>query len=151
MILWRLYRKAFGPGLAGLGGLYADGRWHTKGHYCTYLGGSASIVVLEKLVHLDPMNFESDLMLGQFEIDTEVEDALVTANQVYEGAFVDDIEKTRTVGDAFLEMNQKCLLKVPSVIVPEEHNYLFNPKHLHAADLTLIHERPFTFDDRLLS
>ena len=41
-------------------------------------------------------------------------------------------------------------MKVPSVIVPEEYNYLFNPKHATAADLTLVHERAFTFDDRLL-
>jgi RES domain-containing protein len=150
MILWRLYRKAFGPGLAGLGGIYTDGRWHTKGHYCTYLGGSASIVVLEKLVHLDPINFESDLMLGQFEIETEVEDGLVALNELWSGTPVDDIEKTRQVGDSFLKLNQKCLLKVPSVIVPEEYNYLFNPKHADAADLSLIHERAFTFDDRLL-
>jgi RES domain-containing protein len=150
MILWRLYRKAFGPGLAGLGGIYTDGRWHSKGHYCTYLGGSASIVVLEKLVHLDPINFESDLMLGQFEIETEIEDGIGLLNELWPGSAVDDMEKTRHVGDSFLERNRTCLLRVPSVIVPEEYNYLLNPKHEAAADLNLVYERAFTFDDRLL-
>jgi RES domain-containing protein len=41
-------------------------------------------------------------------------------------------------------------MRVPSVIVPEEFNYLFNPKHAATADLTLVQERAFTFDDRLL-
>jgi len=89
-------------------------------------------------------------MLGQFQIDTEVEDGLVALNELWPGAQVDDIEKTRQVGDSFLELNHKCLMKVPSVVVPEEYNYLFNPKHAIAADLTLVQERPFTFDDRLL-
>jgi RES domain-containing protein len=150
MILWRLYRRAFGPGLEGLGGLYASGRWHTKGHYCTYFGGSASLVALEKLVHLDPINLESDLMLGQFEINTGTEDALIALNELWPDASLDDIEKTRAIGNAFLEEGKKCLLKAPSVVVPEEHNYLFNPKHPAAAGLRLVSERPFTFDNRLL-
>ncbi len=31
MDLWRLHRAAHGPGLDGIGGLHAPGRWHALG------------------------------------------------------------------------------------------------------------------------
>jgi hypothetical protein len=35
------------------------------------------------------------------------------------------------------------------MVVPEEHNYLINPRHPGFADLRLGDERPFKFDPRL--
>jgi hypothetical protein len=52
--LWRLYRAQHGPGLDGSAGLFADGRWHARGERVVYFGGSAAIVVLERLAHTDP-------------------------------------------------------------------------------------------------
>jgi hypothetical protein len=51
MILWRLPQGIRVPPREP-GDIYTDGQWHTKGHYCTYLRGSASIVVLEKAVSI---------------------------------------------------------------------------------------------------
>jgi RES domain len=77
--LWRLYRAQQGPGLDGIGGLFADGRWHTRGERVVYFGGSAAIVVLERLAHTDPDLLPGDLQLAMFEFaepasDTKVEE-----------------------------------------------------------------------------
>jgi RES domain-containing protein len=39
---------------------------------------------------------------------------------------------------------------VPSIVVPEEHNLMMNPLHAEARAVTLVTERPFVFDGRLL-
>src|SRR5215831_6694883 len=59
--LWRLYRAAYGPGLDGIGGTFADGRWHTRGARVVYFGATAAIVVLERLAHTDADLLPADL------------------------------------------------------------------------------------------
>lgn len=42
------------------------------------------------------------------------------------------------------------MLRVPSILVPEERNLVFNPLHSDASKLSLTNARPFSFDARLL-
>jgi RES domain-containing protein len=148
--LWRVYRKLFGPSLDGEGALHAPGRWNSLGNRAVYFGGTAAIVVLEKLVHLDPEVIESDLMLGTFEADLGFEDVWPADVDPWENG-LQDIAWTRRNGDKWLTGMSSTLLRVPSAILPEEYNFMFNPKHPDAGKLKLIDERPFAFDGRLLS
>jgi len=40
-------------------------------------------------------------------------------------------------------------MKVPSVIVPNDFNYLLNPLHPKASQVKLVNQQPFSFDERL--
>jgi hypothetical protein len=55
---------------------------------------------------------------------------------------------TRDVGTAWLE-NDSVLLQVPSVIVPETVNFLFNPSHKHVANFHIAEAFSHPFDQRL--
>jgi RES domain-containing protein len=149
MRLWRLYRQVHGPGLDGAGGRYAPGRWHSQGKPIVYFGETAAIVVLEKLAHLNPDVLPADLMLGLFEGELSIRDAW-SADLKAQIDLADNIEATRAIGDEWLEARTTCVLRVPSIVVPEEFNLVFNPQHPDAAKLSLVRERRFTFDDRLL-
>jgi RES domain-containing protein len=143
MKLWRLYRAAHGPGLDGVGGLHAAGRWHTIGRRVVYFGASAAIVVLEKLAHIDPEVLPGDLMLGCFEGDTSVEDLA--------GGFdIEDLARTRAYGEDFLKSQRSCVLRVPSVVLPEELNLVLNPLHVDTDRIRVVSRRSFSFDGRLL-
>jgi RES domain-containing protein len=141
--LWRLFRKAHGPGLEGAGGLQAAGRWHELGSPVVYFGASAAIVILEKLAHLDPAVLPRDLVLARFEGDIGVE---VLGNF----AGLHDLGKARARGEIFLKAGATCALRVPSVVVPEEDNIVVNPLHADAAKIQMVFSRPFAFDGRLL-
>ncbi|MEP7244129.1 MAG: RES family NAD+ phosphorylase [Gammaproteobacteria bacterium] len=145
MELWRLYREAHGPGLDGTGGLYAPGRWHKAGSRVVYFGGSASIVVLERLAHLDPGLLPHDLVLAQYDGDIRAEEM-----KQAEVGDLGDLQRTRARGEEFLKANVSCVLRVPSVLVPEAWNFVFNPLHPDAMKIRLISSRPFKFDGRLL-
>ena len=145
MELWRLYRAAHGPGLDGTGGLYTAGRWHQLGSRVVYFGASPSIVTLERLAHVDPALLPDDLILARYEGDISTEE--VTAGEVDD---IHDLEQTRARGEAFLRAKAACVLRVQSVIVPEEHNLVLNPLHPDAAKIQLVLSREFAFDSRLL-
>ena len=142
MDLWRLYRKAHGPGLDGTGGLYAPGRWHALGRHVVYFGASPAIVVLEKLAHIDPQVLPSDLILARFEAD-------IAAEELTDPSILHDPAKTRAHGEIFFESKAVGLLRVPSVVLLE-FNLVMNPLHPDAARIGAVSQRPFLFDHRLL-
>ena len=113
-----------------------------------YFGAGAAIVVLEKLAHLNPDTLPADLVLGLFEAEVTVED--VWPEGTVDTRALDDIDQTRTVGQEWLRSGRSCALRVPSIVIPEEHNLVVNPAHAQARQIALVTERPFNFDGRLL-
>jgi RES domain-containing protein len=144
MDLWRLYRAAHGPGLDGAGGLYAAGRWHRLGRRVIYFGASPAIVVLEKLAHIDPAALPNDLLLGRFRGELSVE-------SVTEPLDVRDLVACRARGERFLDTGRACALRISSVVLPEETNYLINAVHPQAVNIRVVSERSFFFDERLVA
>lgn len=59
--------------------------------------------------------------------------------------------KLREMGDEWLINGATAVLKVPSVVIPEEFNYLFNPNHSDFEKTIIGKHKPFQFDPRLLS
>jgi RES domain-containing protein len=83
-----------------------------------------------------------------FEADVSVEDVWPEGN--VQSRELEDIEQTRVAGQEWIESGRSCVLRVPSIVVPEEQNLVVNPLHAEAEQITLTVERPFTFDGRLL-
>jgi RES domain-containing protein len=148
--LWRLYRTEHGPGLDGIGGIFADGRWHTRGERVVYFGGSAAIVVVERLAHTDPDLLPNDLKLARFEFSAQVPETQVEELTALPANWNQDEKATRDIGDRWRRQRSSCLLAVPSAIIPEERNFVLNPEHPDAHRLRLVRERRFTFDPRLI-
>lgn len=148
--LWRLYRAAYGPGLDGAGGAFADGRWHRQGKRVVYFGATPAIVVLERLAHLDPDLLPDDLRLGCFEFGKTIHPANVGEGSGLPENWTVQETLTRELGTLWLQESSACLLSVPSALLPEEWNYVFNPQHSDAEYLQRVSERPFSFDARLL-
>lgn len=140
MRVWRLARAAHSI-LDGEGARMFGGRWNSSGRPMVYCAGTAALAVLEVRVHLDlPLDLlPNDYRL--FGIDTgmaEIEDAPA-----------DSIASPRNYGDAWLASGRTALLRIPSVIVPEETNVLINPLHPQAQRVQLVSDRAFGFDPRL--
>lgn len=148
--LWRLYRAQHGPGLDGIGGIFADGRWHARGERVVYFGGSAAIVVLERLAHTDPDLLPDDLRLARFEFSEPVVETKVEELAALPATWNQDENVTRRIGRQWRQQGSSCLLAAPSAIIPEESNFVLNPEHPDVKLLRLVAERRFTFDPRLI-
>ena len=144
--LWRLYSERYGPGLDGIGGTFADGRWHRRGDRIVYFGLTAAICVLERLAHKDADLLPRNLRLGAFVFDP------APAVDVAEppGGWAQDEAVTQGIGSDWVRSAKSCLLVIPSVIVPEESNAMLNASHPDAKLLKAVSERPFSFDPRLI-
>lgn len=148
MRLWRISSHA---SLSGEGGLYASGRWHSRGRRIVYLADHPASALLEVLVHLEVDT--EDLPTHYQLLDVDVPDGIAIA-RVDDGelpkGWRGDIGLTRARGDAWLSENAVALLRVPSAIVPEGSNYLLNPAHPDVAQISLTSAVRAAFDPRLM-
>lgn len=147
MLLYRITRQSFAD-LSGDGSRLYGGRWNSEGRAAVYLASSRSLAMLEALVHLDPTNIPDNLCLMQIEVFDDVQELdlkLLPENwERYDDQYV-----LKQIGNNFLLKKEKLLLKVPSAIVKQEFNFLFNPLHPKAVEAKIISTEPFIFDSRL--
>jgi RES domain-containing protein len=150
MILYRMAKCNYAGELTGEGARRYGGRWNSIGQPMVYLASGPSLAVLEMLVHLPPAIFPSDICLSKFEVP---DNSILVADDTSLPDDWQDISPPivlKRLGDAFLKQNKYLLMKVPSVIVPQEYNYLFNPLHADAVKAKLVEKKPFSFDSRLV-
>lgn len=151
MIVWRLTRAPFAA-LDGEGARLAGGRWTPKGFPAVYTAGSLSLALLEVIAHLE-IDLEDDPLIPDdyVALKIEIPDELLDLVQVVdELPPLSDRMAFATIGLDWLERGEHLLLKVPSVIVPVESNWIINPKHPAAGSIKTLEVAPFTIDQRLV-
>src|ERR1039457_2060962 len=127
MTLWRISRHR---DLSGAGGLKGPGRWHDAGRPVVYLAGSPSAALLEVCVHTSANDVPPEFTLLKIEgPDRKV--SVIALDDLPEN-WRSHFEVTRDLGTACLQKKQSILLQIPSAIVPETRNFLFNPLHPEA-------------------
>lgn len=153
MLAFRIAKRAFAD-LQGTGGQYADGRWHTRPKRVVYLGSSIALASLEILVNLDLPGhlLPRDYVAMRVELPdslavTEVDRAALPADWRLKERW----PACQTTGNAWLDAGTTPLLKVPSAVVPLEHNLLFNPAHPEATRILPPVIQDFSFDPRILT
>jgi len=144
MILWRISRHR---DLSGAGGLKVPGRWHYAGQPVVYLAGSPAAALLEVCVHTSANDVPPEYTLLRIEgPDPEV---FVIKPEDLSQDWRTRLEATRDLGTAGLRKKEGVLLQVPSAIVPETANFLFNPMHVDAAKFRITDVFAYPFDIRL--
>ncbi|WP_029014204.1 RES family NAD+ phosphorylase [Niveispirillum irakense] len=136
---WRICRAPFAD-LSGEGARLFGGRWNRPGLPMVYMAETAALAVLEVRVHLDlpPELMPDDYVLMQIDLNgLPMEEC---------GSFPKDCQD---IGDAWLRAQHTPILKVPSVIVPENANLLLNPRHPDATKARILSTRAFSLDRRL--
>lgn len=131
---------------SGQGGLFGQGRWHTRGRLIVYVSQYTSLAMLESLVHIQrSTELEPFIHWSIWIPDEWIEHAPELPAQ-----WIKDAPYTQALGDAWLESGKKPAMLVPSALCPEEFNCLINPAH---PDFNLSwvnnHPKPCVFDVRL--
>jgi RES domain-containing protein len=143
---WRISNY---PDLRGQGGRISAARWHTQGRPVVYLTDSPGSAMLERIVHLQDGNGKLPQVYDLLRIvapeTIEIRDLLPLASTDWKEA----LDATQRLGDVWLVSLEAPLARVPSAIMPYTWNFLLNPAHPHAEQITIqeiIRER---FDNRL--
>lgn len=145
-VLWRISNYA---DLNGLGGLLVDGRWHRKGKPVVYLSETPALALLETMANseIDVEDLPESYQLLKVAIDDSVEPAIVPK---LDQGWQQNRRQTQQIGMNFLSQN-RLLLAVPSAILPESTNYLFNPLAPQRDLVEIVDVIQFPFDQRLVS
>tara|TARA_Y100001956_G_scaffold42368_1_gene41359 strand:- start:4049 stop:4498 length:450 start_codon:yes stop_codon:yes gene_type:complete len=147
-ILWRI--SDF-EDLHGIGGLKASGRWHSQGQLIVYLAEHPALALLEVMAGLDidledlPDRFK--LLKVEIDDDELTQSFLPTLN----GDWTTNERTTQTIGNDWLKGRNTLLARVPSAILPESTNYLFNSSHPAAMNAKIVQVIHFPFDVRLVT
>jgi RES domain-containing protein len=150
MRTYRICRAAF-KALDGEGARLYGGRCNSAGSPVVYTSSTLALAAMEYLMHIDPSDVPDDLIAQTIEFPDSLPAETVEVTDLPERwEQPTDLDACQRIGDAWIRAGARPILKVPAAAVPEEHNYLLNPRHASAKEFAVVAERPFVYDPRLL-
>jgi RES domain-containing protein len=150
MIVYRLSKAIYASDLSGKGAELAGGRWNSKGTAMVYTGESRALCTAEIAVHTPLGNLPIDYCMVSIEIPEHVRICELSGSELpSDWRLFPHPHTTQETGDIFIRENTCAVLRVPSVVVQGEYNYLLNPSHPDFHAIKVIAVLPFSFDERL--
>lgn len=147
--VFRISKCKYIDDLKGTGAANFSGRWHSKGTYILYTAATASLALLESVVHLSGIPQEDYCMICLEIPDNSV--LTITLKELPENWFTNPPPGSlANIGDQFVHKNQYLALQLPSAIMPEDTNLLLNPNHKDFEKIRIIYRRKIPIDMRLL-
>lgn len=148
---WRILKaKHAASAFTGEGARWFGGRWNSKGTALVYAAGSASLAVLELLVHLSSHPILEAYRLCEVTFDEKLIEAINPSDLPANWRSDPGPLELKQLGDAWVANRSSAVLRVPSVMVDTEVLYLLNPAHRDFSSLEISPPKPFHFDPRLL-
>jgi len=147
MIIYRLATSEYAGDLSGEGAKIYGGRWNPVGVAGVYFSEFISLAILEILVRAGRFTTPDNYTLLSIEIPAEAV-ATVELRKLKKG-WQQHVEYTRAIGEDFMKMKATLALKVPSAIVPQEHNFLLNPLHKDHKKIKIVDRELLQPDKRL--
>lgn len=148
---WRLVRQSLlNDAFSGEGARLAGGRWNHRDAAVVYTSGTLALAALEVFVHLTTR----DVKFSLFSVPVEIPDS-VALEAVSQKDLPSDWreepppDSTKDIGTDWYQRGKTAVLKVPSVIIPEEINYIINPAHKDFKHIKIGKPQPFYLDPRM--
>ena len=140
---------------SGTGARLYGGRWNSVGVEVVYASAHRSLSVLEVLVHIEDDEPGSGAITHPYLIypilfDEVLLEALSPSSLPADWASHPPAKSTQQIGDNWVSRAGSPVLSVPSVVVPEEHNYVLNPNHRQFSEIKIGLPVPCKIDPRLL-
>ena len=149
---WRLVKTRYAASaFDGEGARRHGARWNSAGTRVAYAAGTASLAILETLVHLQSSRVLASYSLIAVEIPARVIEVLDRARLPHDWKRSPPPPAVQAIGDAWVRAGSSAVLRVPSVVVDSESIYLVNPAHRDFGRLAVRPPEPFGFDARLLA
>lgn len=154
MLVYRLSKQQYKEDLSGIGASYGvNNRWNTKGTKLLYTSSSRALACAEVAVHIPfgllPKN--ADYYMMCIDIPSGIDLLAPPLDALPPSWYSRPVRPdSQEFGDNFVLNSAFAVLKVPSIVIAGDYNYLINPKHPDAKMIALVNTEPFPFDPRLL-
>ncbi|MDR2213997.1 MAG: RES family NAD+ phosphorylase [Pseudomonadales bacterium] len=148
--LWRLLTARYAQqAFTGEGARLYGGRWNRKGTPLVYTAGSQALAVLEMLAQDDALRAPYVMIAASLPATLKIE-RITPQDLPADWRAPAARAETQSLGSAWAKRQSSAILAVPSVIIPDEYNYLLNPLHPSFAKIKIGEAREFVIDRRLL-
>lgn len=128
MELFRIVKEKFARILSTSG---AANRWNAEGEHVLYAGSSRSLSTLELIVHrgaVEPADGYRLMVISVADDDhlyKQVSIKSLPANW----RTLSGYPALQKIGSAWYKSQESLVLRIPSVIIPKEYNYVLNTRH----------------------
>lgn len=148
--VWRITHKQYADSaFTGEGARIYGGRFNSEGLPSIYTSGNLSLALLEMLVQSNDRNYFSSCVSIYADIP------VTTIKQMTPELLPDAWDAvpystaSQLFGDKWINDSESAVLKVPSVAVPVEWNYVINPLHPDFKKIEIFDSTVLPFDERL--
>jgi len=133
----------------GDGARVHGGRWNSKGVAVVYTADSLALASIEMIVNLPaPKMLQKYVRISAYiSLDLVLELSEVDLPEDWNSRPISP--STRAIGDRWVKEQSSAVLRVPSIVVPDEFNYLLNPNHPDFAKNEIGKPIIYYFDPRL--
>ena len=148
--VWRIVSAHYkDKAYTGDGARIHGGRWNSKGVAVVYVAGSLALASIEMIVNLPAPKLLQKYVRISAQISSDLVSDLSEADLPEDWNSRPISPSTRAIGDLWVKKQSSAVLRVPSIVVPDEYNYLLNPAHADFAKIEIGKPIIYYFDPRL--
>lgn len=145
--VWRISKPVHGKASPNGTGAH---RWSSPGRPIIYAAESRALAVLEMLCHLEGRELLQRYVLIEIGIDESLVRTIQRSSLPQDWCADPSPAELKQVGDEWIRRAECPVLRVPSALLPEEHNFLLNTEHADFQRLIFGEPVPFQFDPSLI-
>jgi RES domain-containing protein len=149
MIVYRLSRTKYANDLMGEGARLHGGRWNRIGVPCIYTSATRALALLEYTVNTNIDDIPRSLSIVSIKIPGDDIQVVPIADLPGNWTAKPMPDDTRNFGSALLSPPGHLVIQIPSVVIPEEFNYLLNPLHPRSGEFGIVAINDFVYDERI--
>ena len=147
---WRIFSSNYKDNAyTGDGARIYGGRWNSKGVAVVYTADSLALASIEMIVNLPAPKLLQKYVRISAHISSDLVSDLSEADLPEDWNSRPISPSTRAIGDRWVKKQSSAVLRVPSIVVPDEYNYLLNPIHPDFAKIEVGKPIVYYFDPRL--
>ncbi|MFN5705744.1 MAG: RES family NAD+ phosphorylase [bacterium] len=150
MVVYDIRKLEYSKKLIGSG---FSNRWNKDEEYVIYTSSSRALAMLELLVHRSGIDLGQGFRLLEIKLnitDKDIEEVKIDKlGKNWQG--IEAYSHEQKIGSDWYKKSDKLILKVPSVVIPQEYNYVINTRHKDfekKVKLELVEE--IDFDKRII-
>ena len=149
MKVYRLSREKYKDELSGYGASLHGQRWNSKGTEVIYTAQTRALANSEVAVHIPMGLLPKDYHMVEIEIPDSLDIQALGERDLPMGwDLLPHRPESQIIGDQFVRENKYPVLRVPSVVVKGEFNFIINPNHKEFNTIKIVKTEPFPFDPR---
>jgi RES domain-containing protein len=150
MVVYNIRKAEYSKKLIASG---FSNRWNKDNEYVVYTSGSRALAMLELLVHRSGIDLGKGFKLLEIKLNISDKDIEEVKLEKLDNDWksVEAYAHQQKIGSYWYKNSDKLILKVPSVVIPQEFNYIINTRHREfekKVKLNLVEE--IDFDKRIL-